>query len=832
MSLLKEPIKGKTLKIEHFPTAYQTLIFRLWDKVSPERLARVIETSVQNVTDAAKAMGIEGFARADEWIDRGYISILRAVWNLLPTEQIYTLLDWDRERLEYILKEDDFLWIKLGDKCDCPPVLYRELTEEEKERTAQIRECVVNEILPLCQGEAEMPFDFFAERYAPLGKNIKRAVSVDSTWCLKVETDDENVGVYAEDFLTYAKRYGISFANSSEKKIIFRLDAEGDDEEYREIDIRENIIDINALNHLGIIRGIHDIKNLVDKSGTFSFDEKKYVYKTKIKTRFVYPFCSLYTDVLDKDINISFPDEMLEEYGKCGVNGLWIQGIFYKILPYPFDPSLSEGWEERIERLRQITQKCARYGIRIYMYINEPRDMPVKFFEKYPDLKGASQTPGVACLCSSDPRTHKYLKDTIQKLLEEVPLLGGLINITQSENNVLCYSRGIEKKYFPPDIEVVPCPVCSKRKASEVTAEIIKTMADAVSEVSDTCKFFTYTWAWENYFSYQYEDLIDRIPQNSIVMQVSEDKMPLNIGGVPDIIGDYSLSVVGPGETAKRLWKRARERGIEVGAKVQVNTSWECSTAPFLPVYEKVTQHMKNLTEEGVEHMMLSWTLGGYMSDNLKIASAFFTDSGEEFSYDKILENSYGDYAKEIKEAVGYFCKGFSEFPFDHQGIYEGPANAGAANILYPEKTNMTSTMTGFPYDDLDRWRNVYPEDIYLNQFEKLCVEWKKGLDAIKDIPLCEFRDMAEYGYTLFSASRNQIEYYILRNSNGSKERIKEIIESEKDNASLAYKVMRRNSTVGFEAANHYYVTCAMLMEKIVQCDYLLNKLSSEDERK
>ena len=55
---------------------------------------------------------------------------------------------------------------------------------------------------------------------------------------------------------------------------------------------------------------------------------------------------------------------------------------------------------------------------------------------------------------------------------------------------------------------------------------------------------------------------------------------------------------------------------------------------------------MKNLTEEGVEHMMLSWTLGGYMSDNLKIASAFFADSGEEFSYDKILENSYGDYAK------------------------------------------------------------------------------------------------------------------------------------------------------------------------------------------
>ncbi|MBQ2931373.1 MAG: hypothetical protein IJE62_00810 [Clostridia bacterium] len=54
-------------------------------------------------------------------------------------------------------------------------------------------------------------------------------------------------------------------------------------------------------------------------------------------------------------------------------------------------------------------------------------------------------------------------------------------------------------------------------------------------------------------------------------------------------------------------------------------------------------------------------------------------------------------------------------------------------------------------------------------------------------------------------------------------EKMKEFVKAEKELALLAYEIMCRNSTVGYEAANHYYVTRASLMEKIVNCDYLLD---------
>ena len=88
---------------------------------------------------------------------------------------------------------------------------------------------------------------------------------------------------------------------------------------------------------------------------------------------------------------------------------------------------------------------------------------------------------------------------------------------------------------------------------------------------------------------------------------------------------------------------------------------------------------------------------------------------------------------------------------------------------------------------------------------------------------LCEFYDMAVYGYTLFKGALNQITYYILREK-GDKTAMNEIVKSEKNLALTAYEIMLRNSSVGYEVANHYYVSRSTLREKIVQCDVLLSK--------
>ena len=829
---LPTPNGEKQLPVSHFPTPHQTLIFRLWDMVDYRRLAEVLETSADNVLRCAEDMGLAPQNVLDAWMNRGYIAIIKAVWNLLPYEQIFKLMGWDETYLAYILQEDDFLGTKLGEKCHCPPVLYRELTPEEQTRTAAIRKTMLQTVRPLDGEETAKSFDFYTSTYAPIVAKQVKEVVVDSTWTLELPEDSSAIGVFVADFKAFAKKYGVEFAARGEKKLRILMDVQTDDEEYREVAIAESTVTVRAGHPVGILRGLYDLEDLVESVGTFSFEKKTYRKKTKVKSRIIYSFSSLYTGVLDKDTFISFPDELLEGYGRRGINGIWIQAILYKMAPYPFAPNLSEGWENRLSNLEALTHRAARYGIKVYLYLNEPRNMPTSFFEYHPQLKGASLREGWNCLCSSHPDTHKYMKDALQTLCRKVPLLGGFINISQSENRVFCCSQGIHT----PEEQL--CPVCRNRKNSEVNAEMLQVMCDAIAEVAPQMKFFAWAWAWVQHLGKEdTNDLLHLLPKNAIVMQVSESQIKFERGGIHSFVRDYSLSIVGPGEPAREMWKTAREQGLEVAAKVQINNTWECSSVPYLPVYENVAQHMQNLIDEGVEHMLLSWTLGGYISDNIKIASSYFFEEecAKTDAYEQVLARNYGPYAPKVREAVSHFCRGFDEFPFNVWHIYRGPCNSGAANLLYPEPSHMRSTMTCFPYDDMEGWcgarerdsreGTAYPPEVLEDQYRKLCEQWEKGLAVLKDMPTCEFYDMALYGYTLFKSTHNHIRYVRQRDGERNAAIMRDAVASERELALLAYRIMLRNAAVGFEAANHYYATRANLVEKLVQCDYLLETL-------
>jgi hypothetical protein len=53
---------------------------------------------------------------------RGYITLIRRNWHLSPYDQLLELVEMTPERLAFALREDDFLWIKLGGlKPKCEP---------------------------------------------------------------------------------------------------------------------------------------------------------------------------------------------------------------------------------------------------------------------------------------------------------------------------------------------------------------------------------------------------------------------------------------------------------------------------------------------------------------------------------------------------------------------------------------------------------------------------------------------------------------------------------------------------------------------------------------
>ena len=129
-----------SLKLSHFPTLMQAVIFRNWEAVSADRIALVLETSTENVIRQAEKMGLPPQGDTSAWIEKGYITIIRNNWHILPYDQLLTLLGWDEDRLAFILKEDDFLDHKLGYvKPYCDKILYQELTPEQESLTENIK---------------------------------------------------------------------------------------------------------------------------------------------------------------------------------------------------------------------------------------------------------------------------------------------------------------------------------------------------------------------------------------------------------------------------------------------------------------------------------------------------------------------------------------------------------------------------------------------------------------------------------------------------------------------------------------------------------------------
>ncbi len=146
---------------------------------------------------------------------------------------------------------------------------------------------------------------------------------------------------------------------------------------------------------------------------------------------------------------------------------------------------------------------------------------------------------------------------------------------------------------------------------------------------SPEARFIAWDWGWPC----SAREVIERLPTSVWLMSVSEWSQPIERGGVRSAVGEYSVSVVGPGPRATQHWAWAKEAGIKTAAKVQLNTSWELASLPYLPVLDLVAQHCHNLTRTGVDGMMLTWSLGGYPSPNLQLAERFSrlpTPSAEE----------------------------------------------------------------------------------------------------------------------------------------------------------------------------------------------------------
>ena len=434
--------------------------------------------------------------------------------------------------------------------------------------------------------------------------------------------------------------------------------------------------------------------------------------------RFLCSYLKIYGDPLSDPQIDMYPEGLLQRLAEVGVDGVWLYGVLGRTAPGgPQFPEFGEGHEARLANLRTLVARGKKYGIGVYLYINEPRAMPPEFFAKREEMRGVGDG-----LCTSHPAVRQWLSDGLAHVFREVPGLAGVFTITASENQTNCAWLGPETQ--------AKCPRCSVRSSAEIIAEVNAAMAEGVHRSSPKPASSPGTGVGP----VRPREVIERLPKSVWLMSVSEWSQPIERGGVRSAVGEYSVSVVGPGPRATQHWAWAKEAGMKTAAKVQLNTSWELASLPYLPVLDLVAQHCHNLTRTGVDGMMLTWSLGGYPSPNLQLAERFSrlpTPSVEE-ALEAVAEERFGAAAAPHARRPGPPSAARSNST-------RTPAPCSTTvRCNWARPTCCTAgAPVGAPRWSVSRttissgWCTPYPPDVFASQLETMANLWQQGLDEM-----------------------------------------------------------------------------------------------------
>ncbi len=547
--------------------------------------------------------------------------------------------------------------------------------------------------------------------------------------------------------------------------------------------------------------------------------------RSRLLANFLCPYETLYGDIFyhHELIEPAFPDDMLRAYAALGVGGLLCQAVLYALVPCKYDPALSEGWEIRQEGLRIVVDRLKKYGLKLYLYINEPRELTDSVFAQYPHLKGDVYREGYASLCLSVPEAQDFLRDSIRALTAAAPGLGGYLCITASENHTNCYSH--------KRVGTTTCPRCRDKRPSDLYSLALRLIYEGATAADPTVSVIAGNWAWDALDSA--EDTVKKLPREVAAWAVSERGITKRFEDTEVKVADYSISIPGPSEPSMRFWGVARERGGQVAAKLQLGNSWELSTVPYVPAMHHFYTAIRNLMERvNPEIVQMTWTMGGFPSPAFRMFAEMTRADAPIPEYHDMVTRYYPTPERgALLTALAALDRAFEEFPFSVASMYDGPQHMGPALPLWETPTGWRACMVGPVYDDMQTCSGGYPIDLYLRQYEKLVAGWEQGYKLLtaayegktptKDEAL--LLDCAEVALLHFTSARNHLRYITARPK--FKKAVTALIREEEALAIREAELMSKNPTIGFEATNHYFFTRTDLFEKVLCCRHLLGEL-------
>lgn len=369
--------------------------------------------------------------------------------------------------------------------------------------------------------------------------------------------------------------------------------------------------------------------------------------------------------------------------------------------------------------------------------------------------------------------------------------------------------------------------------AAEFILDVNAAIHAGVRSASPDAHVIFYDTAWPDD---AVRTVVPHLPKDGRLVLWSEKLLPFRQAGMDLLVNEYSISHPGPAPRALPLWAAARAAGLKADAKLQVNTSWEICATPYLPTVDLVAEHIGNLAENGIDGLMLSWSLGGFPSPNLALVERFRRNANDiDAILDGLAADLYGvSSVQPVRMAWKRYSDAFRNYPLQWQTVYYSPVQLGPANLLYPKKTGWNATMVNTAYDDLKRWTDGYAANrgAWLDLMQSVADGFDEGdrlwRDAVagmsgaaKEVALRE-QSFFRAATLHFRSAADQARFIQARDG-GDAVRMREIAARELSTAKEMLGLVLRESAIGYESSNRYMYVPNDMREKILVCRKLLD---------
>lgn len=628
--------------------------------------------------------------------------------------------------------------------------------------------------------------------------------------------------VAAEDFVDYLKRvFGISAVVSDDENgadICVSVSAKGLSENAngymgRRVEVTEKSVLIQAYDVRGIAQAFYYLEERMNKRLAPVLKIEVTEQRPAFSPRMIHSGYDMDT----------YPDEYLSAVAHNG---------FDAIIVFVKDSTHSAHGECDF---CDIVKRAAKYGIDVYAYSY------LKNFMN-PTEEGAKE----------------HYAEVYGTIFREIPGLRGMIFVGESiefaSNDPHVSKKTVHDKPKDgiPDGKISPgwWPCNDYPEWISLVRDSIR----AVSPDADVV-FWTYNFG---YVEAKYRvELLKKIPTDISLLVTYEMFDLYQMGEGEGMVMDYTISHVGPGKYFLSEAKIAAERGIRLYS--QVNTcgrTWDYGVSPYEPFpYQWAARH-KSLLESrekyGLSGLMEShhfgflpsfiseivknnYTLGAMSFENklLEIAKEY---AGDE--YEKFIEGM-----KEVDETIRHYV------PSDENqyGAFRvGPAYplCLVRGIKYPDPPGvyMGNRIYGTMRDNYDYWgrHDCYSlrvkAEIEENKKARECL--RRGLKILNSVEnkteklerLINLVSFLEKCHTTsINAQSFYVESYKMYSADTKAKlsaclaKLERIAKAEYKNAKSAIPLVKRDSSIGFEASMGYQCDEAAIRWKLRQLDYVIN---------